>query len=122
MISSLVVYLNANDAGTGFYNLAGQKGACCARACLEGARFRPTQLGKGTAGSPPNRQVRHFQYPEAIKSRTVELPANISPTTADSGGHCNRSPSIISIGFLNSSRLRGRSFSSCATQSRSSEL
>lgn len=26
MISSLVVYLNANDAGTGFYNLARQKG------------------------------------------------------------------------------------------------
>jgi hypothetical protein len=26
MISSLVVYLNANDAGTGFYNLAKQKG------------------------------------------------------------------------------------------------
>jgi hypothetical protein len=41
---------------------------------------------------------------------------------ADSGGHCNRSPSISSIGFLNSSLLRGRSLSSWATQSRSAAL
>ncbi|MET1087610.1 MAG: helix-turn-helix domain-containing protein [Arthrobacter sp.] len=40
--------------------------------------------------------------------------------SAVSGGHCNRSPSINSIGFLNSSLLRGRSLSSWATQSRSS--
>lgn len=39
--------------------------------------------------------------------------------SADSGGHCNSRVSISSIGFLNSSRLRGLSLSSAATQSRS---
>ena len=37
-----------------------------------------------------------------------------------SSGYCNRSFSIASIGFSNASRLRGRSLSSAATQSRSS--
>ena len=41
---------------------------------------------------------------------------------ADSGGHCNRRSPISSIGFMNASRLRGRSLSSWATQSRSSLL
>ena len=34
---------------------------------------------------------------------------------ADSGGHCNRTSPMTSIGVWNSSRLRGRSFSSAAT-------
>jgi hypothetical protein len=42
--------------------------------------------------------------------------------SAVSSGHCNRSSSINSIGFLNSSLLRGRSLSSWATQSRSVAL
>ena len=37
-----------------------------------------------------------------------------------SSGYCNRSFSIATIGFSNASRLRGRSLSSAATQSRSS--
>jgi hypothetical protein len=41
---------------------------------------------------------------------------------AASGGHCNRRFSISSIGFLNSSLLRGRSLSSWATPSRFSAL
>jgi len=42
--------------------------------------------------------------------------------TADSGGQRNSRDPICSIGFLNPSRLRGRSLSSAATQSRSSAL
>ena len=42
--------------------------------------------------------------------------------SVDSGGHRNRRSPISSIGFLNASRLRGRSLSSWATHSRSSLL
>ena len=42
--------------------------------------------------------------------------------SADSGGHRNTRSPISSIGFMKASRLRGRSLSSWATQSRSSLL
>jgi len=42
--------------------------------------------------------------------------------TADSGGQRSSRGPICSIGFLNPSRLRGRSLSSAPTQSRSSAL
>ena len=45
-----------------------------------------------------------------------------SSGTADSGGHRNSSGPISSIGLLKPSRLRGRSLSSVATQSRSVSL
>src|SRR5665811_1812002 len=52
----------------------------------------------------------------------VQLAALTVSGSADPSGQRNRSGPICSIGFLNASRLRGRSLSSAATQSRSSLL
>src|SRR5437762_8383649 len=56
-----------------------------------------------------------FPYTTLFRSRNRRYVKG----TADSGGQRNSKGPICSIGFLNPRRLRGRSLSSAATQSRS---
>src|ERR1700758_4106300 len=65
-----------------------------------------TQIGDGGGGAPPRRIA-------AVVARASHMPL------ADSGGYRNSSGPISSIGFAKPKRLRGRSLSSAATQSRS---
>ena len=72
-----------------------------------------TQTDDDHAQGEPDDQCRHSNFwsdPVSVEG------------SADSGGHRNSRSPISSIGFLNASRLRGRSLSSWATHSRSEAL
>ena len=91
--------------------------ACAALRSVAGPH-RPVLSGIGADASTfaANRKARL-----AVRKTTVVRDAR-SSRPADSGGQRNRRGPICSIGFLKPRRLRGRSLSSAATQSRSSAL
>jgi hypothetical protein len=72
-------------------------------------------------------QIRRAASRSACETRPLPHPATAARSrigraanrSADSGGHCNRSSEICSMGVANAKRLRGRSLSSSATVSRS---
>ena len=80
----------------------------------------PSANGIASAPAASPIEARHLER-RSPDRQTAGKPVPVRGS-ADPGGHRNSRGPISSIGFLNPSRLRGRSLSSAATQSRSAAV
>jgi len=86
----------------------GPDGASSSREpCLAWRRLGPSRAPSDEYVT--TREVGQAVAPRATGSAAYSARSNRSWGSADSGGHRNRRSPISSIGFLNASRLRGRS-------------